>query len=334
MVWYLLYAHDLDFIHLPGDNMRALRTLRTSCAVALLAVWPAFTQAAPLMLTDAWIMAGTSTPSMLVDDLNTSTSFAQSNAVYSDAVSATNASGDPVTVQRSGSASATATTSSLKAVASVSTIDPVLSSPHFTVGAVSYLQDLISVGASSAAYIKIGLGFSGTLTTMNAASYDLPFEGAAAQLLQSVWSAPGSYDHNTINVFCGTNYWDNCGSMTISTLLLSEAMPVVGGIAVLSFQLAAQAYVNTSDWYMEGGQYGAEADFSHTLEFLDVYAYDVNGVQIDAVSAVGSDGHRYSVASVPAGNNVPEPQPLLLVCTALACLAGVRRYKSLAQGGH
>ena len=311
--------------------MRALQTLRTSCAVGLLAILPAIAQAAPLLVSDAIIMDN----STLAQDPQNSTSSAQSNATYSDAVSATNASGDPVTVQRSGSASATATTSSLKAVARVSTIDPVLSSPVFGAAAFSSLYDEISVGTPGAAYIKIGLSFSGTLTTMNGASYYSPFESAYADLRQSIWSAPGTYDHNVINGYCGSDYVTDCGSMTISKLLLSDAMPVVGGLAVLYFQLSAQAYVNTADWNMEGGQYGAEADFSHTVEFLDVYAYDANGVQIDAVSAVGSDGHRYSVANVPGGNNnVPEPQSLLLIGAALACLAGVRRHKSLAQRGH
>lgn len=312
--------------------MRALQTLRTSCAVGLLAILPAIAQAVPHMNTFASVEeSGVS----LVDDFQSSTSSAQSNATYSDAVSATNALGDPVTVQRSGSASATATTSSLKAVARVSTVDPVLSSPSFSALAASYLRDWISVGAWNAAYVKVGLGFSGTLTTINQASYNFPFEGASAYIYQQIWSDTNTYDRGLFNVVCSMSYTNDCGSTTISKMLLSEAMPVVGGLAVLDFQLSAQAYVNTADWNMEGGQYGAEADFSHTVEFLDVYAYDANGVQIDAVSAVGSDGHRYSVANVPGGNNnVPEPQSLLLIGAALACLARVRRYKSLAQRGH
>ena len=90
MARYLLQAHDRTFIHLPGDTMRALQTLRTSCAVGLLAILPAIAQAAPHMNTFASVEeSGVS----LVDDFQSSTSSAQSNATYSDAVSATNALG-------------------------------------------------------------------------------------------------------------------------------------------------------------------------------------------------------------------------------------------------
>ena len=79
MARYLLQAHGRTFIHLPGDTMRALQTLRTSCAVGLLAILPAIAQAAPLLVSDAIIMDN----STLAQDPQNSTSSAQSNATTS-----------------------------------------------------------------------------------------------------------------------------------------------------------------------------------------------------------------------------------------------------------
>lgn len=295
--------------------------------IGLMLMLPAMANAAPIAQSNGFITVGSTYPPVAYDVQTTSTN-SSANATYTNTTPAMDSFGNDVTVTVTGSATAATSASALKAGVSVSTFSPVLTTPSILANATSSFQDVITLGSASVSYIQFGIDFHGTLTTLNSAALFTFFEQADARLDQYVFSSPGHLDHITLNVFCDSPLFNPCGS-SISKTIMSEMIPVVGSQAELAFQLSVMASIDTSLYAMEGGDYGADADFMNTVNLLDIYAYDANGNLIDAVSATGSGGYQYSLASVPGGNSVPEPSVLALLGIAFGGSIIARRKKRI-----
>lgn len=116
------------------------------------------------------------------------------------------------------------------------------------------------------------------------------------------------------------------GAFEVEETLMSNVINLNSGSAYLDLILEVDSGSFANMYFNDGMPMSSFADFSNTITIGQFYGYDAAGLQVDLQSVTSSNGHMYETVRVQTAS-VPEPSSILLFGSSLLGFLFVRRRK-------